>query len=746
MRAARTLAHIARQEWHLLSEYDVNSLGQWADELEELPALVATLFKGEDGISKLSQITNNLGDIYAGRFISPIADAATLDPEDSAFSGTVMSGEGVTIGSTTYSFADILNGTVNFGVVPGSGIVASLGTIGGWVIGSTSLMDAAGVVGMSSAVTGGDDIRFWAGHVTPASAPFYVTEAGALVATSATITGAITASSGTIGGWTISTNLSSGSMSLNGATPSLLMGAATDYAVGTGVFMGLSGGAYKLRIGNPSGQYFAWDGSNIGVSGSWMTPGGCTLALRPWTTNMVFSSTDADTVSWTAGTINIGGGTTYSIDAGNTGNMSALTYIYLDLGVSSTVLQTTTTYSTVIGSVKLLIASAQNQTTGASFIVFGGQQSKIDGSQIVAASILAGQLAADSVVASNIDVTNLAAINAAMGALTVDDKLTMSGASSAIAIGTTPPTSASAGTGLWIDRTGVYGLASNVQQAIFDAATGKITAGAGKVLLDSTGYGAIVSSSYADDRAYKFIDASNNVYGGLFSRFTGGVNTLADIVNPIAANESHKKSALQSPSGYACVYGIEMDVGGAGTRILQNYFVLAPVGTQSYQVFNESGDDIDFRVEGDADTNLFNLDAGLDAVAFGGAAVNGQKLTVYGKTEIDSGGLDVSDGNVRSHGETIADDAAISFTPSRASGSILMTSINDNTVWVLCGYNTATPSVTSMAIGSNTNVTTGALAGTTGTDGKLTVSAHTDGKIYVENRRGANRTPTIILI
>lgn len=69
---------------------------------------------------------------------------------------------------------------------------STLGNIGGWVVGATSLKDVAGTVGMSSLVTGGDDIRFWAGNATPASAPFRVTEAGVL-----------TASSGTIGGFTI---------------------------------------------------------------------------------------------------------------------------------------------------------------------------------------------------------------------------------------------------------------------------------------------------------------------------------------------------------------------------------------------------------------------------------------------------------------------------------------------------------------------------------------------------------------
>jgi hypothetical protein len=72
-------------------------------------------------------------------------------------------------------------------------ISASSGTIGGFTINATSLQDVAGMVGLSSAVTAGDDIRFWAGNATPASAPFYVTEAGILKATS-----------GTIGPWTLS--------------------------------------------------------------------------------------------------------------------------------------------------------------------------------------------------------------------------------------------------------------------------------------------------------------------------------------------------------------------------------------------------------------------------------------------------------------------------------------------------------------------------------------------------------------
>jgi hypothetical protein len=79
-----------------------------------------------------------------------------------------------------------------FSVTKAGAITATSGTIGGWTLAATNLTASTGTVGISSAVTGGDDIRFWAGHATPSSAAFRVTEAGVLTASSATITGTIT--------------------------------------------------------------------------------------------------------------------------------------------------------------------------------------------------------------------------------------------------------------------------------------------------------------------------------------------------------------------------------------------------------------------------------------------------------------------------------------------------------------------------------------------------------------------------
>jgi len=83
-------------------------------------------------------------------------------------------------------------------------ITATSGAIGGWTLTSNALTAGSGAttVGLSSAVTGGDDVRIYAGSSTPTSAPFRVTE-----------TGVLTATSGTIGGFTLSsTKLSAGSV------------------------------------------------------------------------------------------------------------------------------------------------------------------------------------------------------------------------------------------------------------------------------------------------------------------------------------------------------------------------------------------------------------------------------------------------------------------------------------------------------------------------------------------------------
>lgn len=151
--------------------------------------------------------------------------------------GWDIDGSNIKYGTTT-----TLNGSN--GNIATSSLTATGGTIGGWNVDSTGIKYGttnAGAKGMLSNNT----YAFYAGHLTPASAPFRVTQAGALVATNANITGAITATSGTFDNCTIN-----GTSSINSAAiPNLSAGKITsgmlDIYNGTGFLrMGYAGSSW----------------------------------------------------------------------------------------------------------------------------------------------------------------------------------------------------------------------------------------------------------------------------------------------------------------------------------------------------------------------------------------------------------------------------------------------------------------------------------------------------------------------
>jgi len=86
---------------------------------------------------------------------------------------------------------------------------------------------------------------------------------------------------------------------------------------------------------------------------------GSEIAIQGWQTDIVFSSTNSNTVSWTAGTISLMDTTTYAIDAGSIGSMSALTYIYFSTA-TPTELVTSTSAADAVGSGKILMGVAEN--------------------------------------------------------------------------------------------------------------------------------------------------------------------------------------------------------------------------------------------------------------------------------------------------------------------------------------------------------------------------------------------------
>lgn len=139
---------------------------------------------------------------------------------------------------------------------------------------------------------------------------------------------------------------------------------------------------------------------NVTIDGAQLTPGTYPVTVLDvsnwgWGQTCAFSSTDSDTVSWGAGVFTSADGNAYNISAGNTGNMSAKTYIYLDLTVSDTVYQTTTTPATAVGVGKVLIAVAENAAVSATFMM--SEATQIVGDNIIANTINASKIQAGTV-------------------------------------------------------------------------------------------------------------------------------------------------------------------------------------------------------------------------------------------------------------------------------------------------------------------------------------------------------------
>jgi uncharacterized protein YjbI with pentapeptide repeats len=144
-------------------------------------------------------------------------------------------------------------------------------------------------------------------------------------------------------------------------------------------------------------------------------------SLMSYNHNIVFSVASSTQVNWASGTITTSDGTSYSIVSGNTGTMSAKTFIYLDTAASVTVLQTTTTLATAVGDGKMLIAVAQNNTGEAIFQVFNGIGGlNLAGSSIVAASITSNEIATATITAGNMVVGTITAASGIIADINAD--------------------------------------------------------------------------------------------------------------------------------------------------------------------------------------------------------------------------------------------------------------------------------------------------------------------------------------
>lgn len=154
------------------------------------------------------------------------------------------------------------------------------------------------------------------------------------------------------------------------------------------------------------------------INGSAITPGTIppstlNIANWGWTQTCAFSVSDADTVAWGSGTFTSANGEVYSITGSNTGNMVARTYIYLDINVSVTAYQMSTSVTAPIGVGKVFIAVCENGSPTATYNL-------VQAHQIVGDNVLANTLNANRIVAGSITATQISASYVYAGTITAN--------------------------------------------------------------------------------------------------------------------------------------------------------------------------------------------------------------------------------------------------------------------------------------------------------------------------------------
>jgi len=224
---------------------------------------------------------------------------------------------GITIGSAGIAGTDAA-GAYTFFIDPTTGaasfagtVTASAGAIGGFDIGADYVRDTANSFGLASTVTGGDDVRFWAGatFANRATAPARLTEAGAATFTNISITGGNISTTGYV--------KATGTTTTSGAYPeAAILGVPTTSGRAGGYF---EGNAHNGAVGlATTSGHAGFDGGSTHASGYGVyasnTGGG--VALKAGAGSVQFDSlaltNNAVVLASSTGTLTVDSGITYN--------------------------------------------------------------------------------------------------------------------------------------------------------------------------------------------------------------------------------------------------------------------------------------------------------------------------------------------------------------------------------------------------------------------------------------------------
>ena len=472
-------------------------------------------------------------------------------------------------------------------------LYAGVGEVGGFSIGAVTLTGGNALLHSSGYLllgTGNDVIRIdaanatyrlWAGNATAASAPFRVTKGGVLTATGATISGALTATSGSFTG-TVRIGSSSPYIDLDGTNKRVrtstfnagyqgyslevdgsaefnnvtvrgaIQSSVFEYGLisahaGSSIWTKSSGvlaadmvtafGSWYMYIKDPSGGGFLFANNDIcrckstysgGVGDVWFTVDSRT-DMGDGTQRYTCTRTDGTFGTFPAGAtvldygVSGAGGVTITADASGAPHLSVFTHAGSPW--------TTLTERARLGNL--------NGNWGYVADTYGiglGQY---------AANL--GNMTWDATNGLRLRTYSTTVIQFdASGNADITGKLRMPGASSALAIGSTPPTASNSGTGIWLDRTGLFALSAGTYQVKIDATDGKLYAGAGNVILDSSGVSLVSGGGAANTikfmRSGSAISTIVNSVGAGYSMLmliSAGTATDSGVVRLEGWNSTH---------------------------------------------------------------------------------------------------------------------------------------------------------------------------------------------------------------
>jgi len=197
---------------------------------------------------------------------------------------------------------------------------------------------------------------------------------------------------------------------------------------------------------------------------------------------------------------------------------------------------------------------------------------------------------------------------------------------------------------------------------------GALKAGGGNVIIDANG----IAMANSATSWFNFRDAAGNIGTiniaatptnvlEIVNLATSPAGTIAFYVKDTAGNTKRVLQLLEDPNNANGLFA-HMDLPAAGARFTigssNNVTIWAGKdGTET--IFNNDSFDVDFRVEGATDANLFKVDAGLDAIGIGTATPTA-KLNVEGAVIINDTGANV---DTRIEGDT---DANLFFVDASA--------------------------------------------------------------------------------